>query len=119
MLPGSKTYSKDGGSEGVALATLMAQNWGLKATFIGSSEARINDTLRAGGLVIVGGRGGLPFTTGGHFVVIRAVTENGKWLVGDSSHSNVRPSTSSTEYDPQTMIADFAAGGYSSYAITK
>ncbi len=117
--PDVRTYTSDGGSDGVALAEKIAPQWGLTARYIGASETEINNTLKSGGLVIVSGRGGLPFSTGGHFVVIRALTDTGKWLVGDSSHGSVEPDTSTVEYEPSEMIADFTAGGYSSYAITK
>jgi hypothetical protein len=113
------TYTAAGGSDGSRLAPLLAEHWGLTATFLGRDIEAINQTLRSGGLVIVSGRGGLPFSTGGHFVVIRAVTSSGMWLVGDSSHGSVKPDTSTVEYDPEEMAADFTAGGYSSYAITK
>ncbi len=117
MRPESKTTSSEGGSNGVPLAERMAANWGLRATHIGANRQLIEDTIRGGGYVIVSGQGELPFSEGGHFVVIRAITPDGKWLVGDSSHRDSGSDT--TPFDPQTMINDFTGGGYSAYAITK
>ncbi len=112
-----------GGSNGVALATKMAANWGLKAEFLGANKQAINAALDRGALVIVSGNGSqppeTPFSQGGHFVVIRGRTADGKWLVGDSSHRGASPDTSTVGYDPDTMVKHFSSGGYSSYAISK
>ena len=95
------------------IAPVLAQNWGLKATPIGKDLARITQTLQAGGLVIASGKGAKPFTTGGHYIVIRAVTASGKFLVGDSAHED----TNTKEWDPQQILS--ATPGGSTYAITK
>lgn len=95
------------------IAPVLAQHWGLKASPIGANVARISAALQSGGLVIASGQGPLPFTSGGHYIVIRAVTADGKWKIGDSAHSD----TSSQSWDPQQLIASMNDG--SVYAITK
>ncbi len=115
----NNTESPGGGSEGVALAEKMAAWKGLKATHLGANIQAINAALQSGAYVIASGHGALPFTDGGHFVVIRKLTSDGKWLVGDSAHRNIQPDTSTTPFDPATMTSDFTAGGYSVYAISK
>ncbi len=95
------------------IAPVLAQKYGLKATQIGKDLARITQTLQAGGLVIASGKGPVPFTTGGHFIVIRAVTPSGKFLVGDSAHE----AANTQEWDPQQLLS--AMPGGSTYAVTK
>ncbi|MDB5184884.1 MAG: murein hydrolase [Candidatus Saccharibacteria bacterium] len=96
-----------------SIGPVLAAHWGLKATAIGNDIAKITATLQAGGLVIAPGQGGDPYTTGGHFIVIRGVTADGKWKVGDSGHKD----TSDKDWDPQQLAAAMHAGGV--YAITK
>ena len=95
------------------ISPVLADNWGLKSTLIGAKIAKITATLQSGGLVIASGQGPLPFTTGGHFIVIRGVTADGKWKIGDSGHNN----TSSQDWDPQLLVSNMNDG--SVYAITK
>lgn len=96
-----------------AIGPVLAEHWGLKSQQIGADISKITATLQAGGLVITAGQGPKPFTSGGHFIVIRAVTADGKFKVGDSGHSD----TSDQEWDPQQLISSMADG--SVYAITK
>lgn len=95
------------------IGPVLAEHWGLKAEPIGADLARITSTLQAGGLVIAAGQGATPFTSGGHFIVIRAVTAGGKFRVGDSGHRN----TSDQDWDPAPIISNMHGG--SAYAITK
>jgi hypothetical protein len=96
-----------------SIGPVLAQHWGLKATPIGAKVAAITATLQSGGLVIAAGQGPLPFTSGGHFIVIRGVTASGQWKVGDSGHNN----TSDKEWNPLELVASMNDG--SVYAITK
>lgn len=95
------------------IAPVVAKAYGLKAVAIGADVAKITATLQAGGLVAAPGSGAKPFTSGGHYIVIRAVTAEGKWKVGDSGHSN----TSSLDWDPQQLVNEMHGGGV--YAISK
>ena len=94
-----------------AVAPVLAEHWGLKSKKIGRSVAEVNAVLKAGGLVITSGTGAKPFTSKGHYIVIRAVTANGKWKVADSAHSD----TSAKEWDPNFIIG--AANEGSMYGI--
>jgi hypothetical protein len=96
-----------------SIARVLAARWGLKSQFIGAEAAKITATLQAGGLVIATGQGPKPFTSGGHFIVVRAVTASGKWRVGDSGHND----TSSKDWAPQQLLSSMNDG--SVYAITK
>jgi Peptidase_C39 like family/Phage tail lysozyme len=95
------------------IASELAPNWGLKATAIGANVAAVTTALQSGSLVITAGKGPTPFTRGGHFIVIRAVTADGKWRVGDSGHND----TSDKDWDPNQLIKSMSGG--SVYAISK
>lgn len=95
------------------ISPVLAQRWGLKSTQIGADEAKITQVLQAGGLVITSGSGPKPFTKNGHFIVIRGVTSDGKWKVGDSGHRD----TSDKDWDPQQILSNMNDG--SVYAITR
>lgn len=96
----------ENGSYGAILAPVLSEHWGLKSTNIGFSPSKINtinDALRNGSLILAAAHGPLPFSTVGHFIVIRAVTDDGKWLVGNSMVGI--GNTLNTKYDPVQMTA--------------
>jgi hypothetical protein len=95
------------------IARVLAAHWDLSPKPIGKDATTITATLQAGGLVIASGQGPLPFTSGGHYIVIRAATTDGKWKVGDSGHDE----TNSKTWSPQELLAYMNDG--SVYAITK
>jgi hypothetical protein len=95
------------------LPPVLATHWGLKARAIGANQARITAELQAGGLVIASGQGPEPFTSGGHYLVIRGVTADGKWKIGDSGHND----TSDKEWSSQQLLSSMNDG--SVYVITK
>ncbi|MDB5166152.1 MAG: hypothetical protein JWM37_224 [Candidatus Saccharibacteria bacterium] len=101
------------GSSKWTIASALAPEYGLKSTKVDADVAAITQVLQNGGVVVASGRGALPFTTGGHYIVIRAVSATGKWLIGDSGHKD----TNTQEWDPNQIIGDMNAG--SAYAITK
>jgi len=98
-----------------AIGPELAKKWGLKSEKITNSESQINNALARDGLVIVAGDGADPFTSAGHFIVIRAVTAEGKWRVGDSAHDD----TSDKDWDPAAIIAGVKGHESSVYAIYK
>jgi len=100
-----------------SIAPKLAAHWGLNSKPVGADVAGITAVLQNGGLVIAAGSGALPFTSGGHFIVIRGVTTDGQWQIGDPGNS----STSSQQWDPAQLVSTISAGGSggSVYAITK
>jgi len=84
--------------------TVIGGHWGLKSSSPGKNVAAINEGLRGGGLVILAGDGPAPFTSGGHFIVVRAVTASGKWLIGDSN-SQAGSNNSKKEWDPGFILS--------------
>lgn len=105
-------YEPGKGSKWI-IGPFVAGKYGLQSTPIEANVAKISETLINGGLVIAPGQGAKPYTSGGHFIVIRAVTADGKWRVGDSGHKD----TSDKNWDPATLVAMMRDGGV--YAITK
>lgn len=98
------------------IQTIVGEHWGLKSTQLGASVNEINTALQGGALIITSGSGSAPFTSGGHYIVIRAVTAEGKWLVGDSNGSK-GAENSKTEWDPDTILNGAAKGNI--WAVTK
>jgi hypothetical protein len=99
-----------------SVAPILAEHWGLQANNIANTVAAVNETLRNGGLVVTSGSGAAPFTSGGHYIVIRGISEDGKWKVGDSN-GTIGQQNSLKLWDPQ-QILDIANGG-NVVAITK
>jgi hypothetical protein len=116
------TYGAANGTfiEGVgsswSIQTTIGNHWNLKSTKIPAAVANINESLRSGNLIITSGTGSAPYTTSGHYIVIRAVTSNGKWLIGDSN-SNIGISNSSKEWDPDSILVNTAKSNI--WAVSK
>lgn len=95
----------------------LAEHWALKSKAVSANTKDITAALQSGSLVIVAGRGPEPFTTVGHFIVIRAATSDGQWMVGDSAH----PDANTKPWSPNLILASIVANGSSGsvYAISK
>jgi len=113
---GTFNYGGGGGSTWT-IAQTIGSHWGLQATdALGSDVQAINKVLQAGGMVLATGTGAEPFTTGGHFIVIRGLTSDGKWLTGNSAGFD-----SSKPYDPATLVANGnqLAPHFNAWGLTK
>ena len=85
---------------------VLGDHYGLTYTHLAKDVTVINQGLRDGGLVIMAGSGSVPFTSLGHFIVIRAVTASGKWLIGDSNGTiGQTNSADSKEWDPAAILS--------------
>lgn len=91
----------------------LAEHWGLRSEPVERNVAAITEVLREGKLVIAPGQGPKPFTSGGHFIVIRGVTADGKFKIADSAHND----TSTQDWDPDFIVSNMRDGG--TYAIFK
>ena len=61
----------------------------------------VNSLLRSGSMFhILVGNGPAPFSMTGHFIAVRGVTDDGKWLLFDPASEN----NSEVEWDPETII---------------
>jgi len=99
-----------GGTIHLPLIKAAAEKWGLNYTDIGGQSLDVAiETVKAGGLVYMGGQGPAPFTTEGHIIVMRGVTDDGKIIIGDPYRGGA------DVYDRSTVEAYRT----SSFAITK
>ena len=98
------------------IQTVLGDHWGLKTENISGDVNSINTVLKAGGLVITSGAGSAPFTKGGHYIVIRALTDGGKWLVGDSN-GTIGSENNKSEWDPATILNGAAKSNI--WSVTK
>ncbi len=84
----------------------LAEHYGLQyksVSFSGSTPINvINELLRDGWMIHTSGRGSLPFSSGGHYIGIYSVTDSGKWLLADSGHRAITPTT---EFEPSSVIS--------------
>mgnify|MGYP002519936991 CR=1 FL=1 len=75
----------------------------------------INAALKDGGMVITSvgtdsnGNGDTTFSSGGHFIVIRSLSSNGKWRILDSV--NRPPDVNNTEWDPEFIVSQIRQHG--------
>ena len=71
-----------GGGLGHSCLTKLTDLYGLKGTWIENDEERITEALRAGHPVIAH-MGPELFASGGHYIVLRGITDDGYVLVND------------------------------------
>lgn len=82
--------------------TDLAKGYGLVVKDYGHpSIAEINKALKDGVMFQVAGTGPSPFTGNGHFIAIRGITDDGKWLIFDSAHKG--QGTNEREWDPMEI----------------
>jgi len=105
----------DGHGSSHNIASVVGEHWGLKSNSISADEASVNEVLRSGGLILAVATGSAPYTSYGHFIVVRAVTESGKWLIGDSNGQG-GIANSAKEWDP-SIILDGGVNGVSMWAL--
>ena len=86
-----------GSSHGIT--SYLAGEYGLSAVKIPGTISAINEYLDKGYMIHTSGKGGRPFSAGGHYIAIVKRLDNGNWLVGDSSKHGP-----SGEYSPDTVI---------------
>lgn len=91
-------------------------NWGMKSTKLPADVAKINQALRDGALILTSGTGASPFTTANNFIVIRGVTADGKWMIGDSNGTE-GAANSKKEWDSGFLITNMNADNI--WAVTK
>lgn len=103
------------GGSAWTISKVLAEHWNLKADPIGADLTKITTALRAGSLIMVSGDGAVPFTKNGHFIVLRGLTTDGKFMVGDSAHDIAN----TTAYDTAQIMDVISKKSGSVYAISK
>lgn len=77
----------DGNGLSHSCLTKLADLYGVKGTWIANDDEKITEALQAGHPVIAHMGPGI-FTTGGHYIVLRGITEDGHVLVNDPGNRN-------------------------------
>ena len=97
------------------IAQIASDEYGLNVEYFysGLTIDMISDYLREGAMFQTSGAGSTPFTSGGHFIGLRGITEDGKWLIFDSNNydwlkgryvsDDEVSSTNFTEWDPAAI----------------
>lgn len=75
------------GGTAMSSAIGIVEEYGLKQSSIGTDD--VEDVMKRGGLVVFNANPASPFTSAGHFVVIRAISDDGsKFYVADPADDN-------------------------------
>jgi len=82
-------YYVNGAGSSWAIFGAAASNWGVSCTNIGLNTSQLVQALNSGKPVIASVRPGT-FTTGGHFIVLRGITVDGRILVNDPNDNNTK-----------------------------
>lgn len=80
-------YVQPEGTDSNAYNTMPAKH-GLKSEYIGTDMSKAKEALSSGKYVIANPQNSF-FTGGGHFIVLRGLTADGKILVGDPNKKNI------------------------------
>ena len=103
-LAGSKGLHVCGKGSSHSLPLVLAPEYGLIAESIDSASIdQINAKLRDGYMIWTCGGGSNPFTSAGHCIGIRGITDDGKWLIADSNGEKGRVNTLETTWDPSFL----------------
>ncbi len=100
-----------------SITKVLAEHYGLQyknitVRDIGDTVNVINEALNDGWMIHTSGTGAAPFSTGGHYIGIYGRSEDGKWLIADSTRRGNKA------YDPTAVVNGiFKRSGMSSYNI--
>ncbi len=92
------------------ITKVLADHYGLQYKDLSSSSKtqainKINKALKDGWMIHTSGKGSNPFTSGGHYIGIRGITEDGKWLLADSAGSRGKENTQSKAFSPNAVVS--------------
>ena len=91
-----------------SITRVLAEHYGLNYEKLDNfSVDYINSLLRSGKMIHVAGSGSMPYTSGGHYIAIVGVADNGDWIVTDSGHS---ADTAIASYDPMQILSGMHEG---------
>ena len=108
----------EGGSKWT-MPQVVGDHWKLNTKQIPATIDAINDVVKAGGLVIMAGKGATPFTSRGHYILVRGLTDSGKWKISDSNGPKGQEN-SKKEWDARAVLDGSIQNGIGSiYSITK
>jgi hypothetical protein len=97
--------SPTSGSDANRVVPALAKHYNLDYKPIPLRDAAaMKAALAAGGLIIVSGQGASPYTSGGHFVVIRKVTASGNFLIANPNSLSAEAATNEKEYSTDSTL---------------
>ena len=85
------------------VAPVLAKHYKLKSVPVDGTVSAMSAALKSGAMITMAGRGAEPFSSGGHYIAIRGINPDGKWLIYDSSGTDSEANTSKS-WDPQELI---------------
>ena len=97
--------------------SVAAKKYGLtyKALSVDKKGAEdAENILRSGGLIIANVNSNSPFTSAGHYIVIRKIGSDGKVYVGDPNHKELN----NEPYDLSSFINGWISSGHAWYGFT-
>lgn len=97
-------WSEAGGIQWSGFAAA-GEKWGMTVTDIGKDWNKAKEALKAGKFMTLSGTGSEPFTSGGHIIVARGITDDGKIIIANSA-----PMTDTPEETPYTTAEIDGAG---------
>lgn len=65
--------------------------WGMKVTEIGKDWNKAKEALKANKFIAISGTGSAPFTSGGHIIVARGITDDDKIIIANPAPMNSTP----------------------------
>lgn len=100
-------HTPDGASHDIT--RVLAEYYGLQYKALDSTSReqaiqRINEALKDGWMIHTSGKGSNPFTSGGHYIGIRGITEDGKWLLADSNGRQGKENTLKRSFTPESVV---------------
>lgn len=110
---GNRFYAGSAG-QSWSIFGAVAEHWGLKCTQQTANANAIRKALKAGKPVIVSttGKGTTQeFTTGGHFIVLRGLTSDGKVLVNDPNDNSTTKMHYLKAYTAEFIVSECTENG--------
>lgn len=105
-IAGDKGMYVAGAGSSHAITKTLADHYGmeykqLSASSVDEAIKVINEALKDGWMIHTSGAGAHPFSSGGHYIGIRELTSDGKWLLADSGH---KEEYSTKPWEPKTVV---------------
>lgn len=97
--------------------SVAAKKYGLTYKALSVDKKGVEDAeniLRSGGLIIANVNSNSPFTSAGHYIVIRKIGSDGKVYVGDPNHKELN----NEPYDLSSFINGWISSGHAWYGFT-
>lgn len=97
-------YYQPGAGSSWSIFPAVSSNYGYSCSNLGKNTSSIIDALQSGHPVIAS-MGPGTFTKGGHFIVLKGITEDGKILVNDPNDNN-KKNHNNTEFSINSIITE-------------